>query len=101
MEDLPGRSQLHVQDPSGHPVPRRLAVDGRRRQGQLRQDPQSSEGVRSIRKHHYSAVASVEAPDPATVVFKLKFPSASLLANLASPSNVIFPKKYLDKDPNY
>src|SRR5438093_126012 len=59
------------------------------------------EGVRSIRKHHYSAVASVEAPDPSTVVFKLKFPSASLLANLASPSNVIFPKKYLDKDPNY
>src|SRR4030095_305220 len=59
------------------------------------------EGVRSIRKHHYSAVASVEAPDPSTVVFKLKFPSASLLVNLASPSNVIFPKKYLDKDPNY
>jgi len=59
------------------------------------------EGVRSIRKQHYSAVASVEAPDAATVVFRLKFPSASLLANLASPSNVIFPKKYLDKDPNY
>src|SRR5215475_90555 len=46
------------------------------------------EGVRSIRKEHYSAVASVEAPDPSTVVFKLKFPSASLL-------------KYLDQDPNY
>jgi peptide/nickel transport system substrate-binding protein len=59
------------------------------------------EGVRSIRKHHYSAVASVEAPDPSTVTFKLKFPSASLLANLASPMNVIFPKKYLDRDPNY
>src|SRR5216117_2611332 len=59
------------------------------------------EGVRSIRKHHYSAVASVEAPDGNTVVFKLKFPSASLLINLASPWNVIFPKKYLDKDPNY
>jgi peptide/nickel transport system substrate-binding protein len=59
------------------------------------------EGVRSIRKHHYSAVASVEAPDPSTVVFRLKFPSASLLTNLASPWNVIFPKKYLDKDPNY
>src|SRR3989449_3365479 len=58
-------------------------------------------GVRSIRQHHYSAVASVEAPDPGTVVFKLKFPSASLLANLANPNNVIFPKKYLDKDPNY
>jgi len=58
-------------------------------------------GVRSIRQYHYSAVASVEAPDPSTVVFKLKFPSASLLLNLASPWNVIFPKKYLDKDPNY
>src|SRR5213594_470946 len=58
-------------------------------------------GVRSIRSYHYSAVASVEAPDPSTVVFKLKFPSASLLPNLASPWNVIFPKKYLDKDPNY
>src|SRR6058998_397534 len=59
------------------------------------------EGVRSIRKHHYSAIASVEAPDPSTVVFKLKFPSASLLVNLASPWNVIFPKKYLDRDRNY
>ena len=59
------------------------------------------EGVRSIRKHHYSAIASVEAPEAGTVVFKLKFPSASLLTNLASPWNVIFPKKYLDQDPNY
>ncbi len=59
------------------------------------------EGVRSIRKQAYTAVERIEAPDPSTVVFKLKFPSASLLANLASPWNVIFPKKYLDKDPNY
>ena len=58
-------------------------------------------GVRSPRAVYYPAVASVEAPDPHTVVFKLKFPSASLLSNLASPWNVIFPKKYLDKDPNY
>jgi peptide/nickel transport system substrate-binding protein len=35
------------------------------------------------------------------VVIRLKFPSASLLGNLASPWNVIYPKKYLDKDPNY
>jgi peptide/nickel transport system substrate-binding protein len=59
------------------------------------------EGVRSIRKSFYEAVTGVEAPDPSTVVFKLKFPSASLLSGLASPWNVIFPKKYLDKDPNY
>ena len=59
------------------------------------------EGVRSVRKNAYAAVTSVEAPDAGTVVFKLKFPSASLLENLASPWNVIYPKKYLDKDPNY
>jgi peptide/nickel transport system substrate-binding protein len=59
------------------------------------------EGVRSIRRNAYTAIASVEAPDSSTVVFKLKFPSASLLSNLASPWNVIYPKKYLDKDPNY
>jgi peptide/nickel transport system substrate-binding protein len=58
-------------------------------------------GVRSIRKDAYTAVASIETPDPTTAVFKLKFPSASLLTNLASPWNVIYPKKYLDKDPNY
>ena len=58
-------------------------------------------GVRSIRKNAYTAITAVEAPDPGTVVFKLKFPSASLLANLASPWNVIYPKKYLDQDPNY
>jgi peptide/nickel transport system substrate-binding protein len=58
-------------------------------------------GVRSVRKNAYSAVQRVEAPDPTTVVFRLKFPSASLLSNLASPWNVIFPKKYLDQDPNY
>ena len=58
-------------------------------------------GVRSTRKNAYAAVSRVEAPDAFTVVFKLKFPSASLLANLASPWNVIYPKKYLAKDPNY
>src|SRR5499427_8751443 len=59
------------------------------------------EGVRSVRKDAYISIASIEAPDPATVVFKLKFPSASLLNNLAEPWNVLYPKKYLDKDPNY
>jgi peptide/nickel transport system substrate-binding protein len=59
------------------------------------------DGTRSVRKLHYTAIERIDAPDPATVVFKLKFPSASLLDNLASPWNVIFPKKYLDQDPNY
>jgi peptide/nickel transport system substrate-binding protein len=58
-------------------------------------------GVRSIRQNAYTEIAAVETPDPGTVVFKLKFPSGSLLANLASPWNVVYPKKYLDQDPNY
>jgi peptide/nickel transport system substrate-binding protein len=58
-------------------------------------------GVLSIRKNAYTELASIEVPDPSTVVFRLKFPSASLLNNLASPWNVIYPKTYLDKDPNY
>src|SRR5262247_613992 len=57
--------------------------------------------TRSVRKGAYTAVASIDAPDASTVVFKLKHPSASLLENFASPWNVIYPKKYLDKDPNY
>src|SRR5256712_9508099 len=47
------------------------------------------EGVRRIRKNAYTAIGSIETPDPSTVVFKLRFPAASLLANLASPWNVI------------
>lgn len=58
-------------------------------------------GVKSIRKAHFAAVKAIEAPDASTVVFKLKHPSAAFVSNLASPWNVIFPKKYLDKDPNY
>ncbi len=58
-------------------------------------------GVRSIRRNAYAAITSIETPDTSTIVFKLHYPSASLLANLASPWNVIYPKKYLDKDPNY
>ena len=54
-----------------------------------------------MRQKAYTAVEKVEAPDHATIVFRLKFPSASLLANLASPWNVIYPKKYLEQDPNY
>src|SRR5206468_10645078 len=59
------------------------------------------EGVRSPRSVYYPAIAAIEAPDLGTVVFRLKFPSASLPSNIASPWNVIYPKKYLDKDPNY
>src|SRR6266508_995084 len=39
-------------------------------------------GVRSIRRNAYAAITSIESPDANTIVFKLKHPSASLLANL-------------------
>jgi peptide/nickel transport system substrate-binding protein len=58
-------------------------------------------GVVSFRKNTFHAIDRIETPDPTTIVFKLKFPSASLMANLASPWNVIYPKKALDQDPNY
>src|SRR4029434_3962570 len=42
-------------------------------------------GVLSPRSGAYAVVDSIAAPDPSTVVFKLKYPSASFLTNLASP----------------
>lgn len=43
--------------------------------------------------HHeyYQAIASVEAPNPLTVVLHLKYRDANLLFNLARPDSVIYP----------
>ena len=54
-------------------------------------------GVISARRT-YQAVEAVEAPDPATVRFRLKWPEASFLANLASPYNWIYKADILAKD---
>ena len=59
------------------------------------------EGIVSPRRSLYTAVKSIEAPDPSTVVFHLKHPSPSFLTMLAHPANFIFAKKYLDQDPQY
>ncbi|MGH7424492.1 MAG: ABC transporter substrate-binding protein, partial [Candidatus Methylomirabilales bacterium] len=56
------------------------------------------EGVASARKAYYAMVEKVEAPDESTVVFRLKWPSASLLAQLASPWNFIYKADILAKD---
>jgi peptide/nickel transport system substrate-binding protein len=58
-------------------------------------------GVGSTRKGQYADVASVEAPDASTVVFKLKEPSASFVAGLASPWNFIYKADLLAKDPHW
>ena len=59
------------------------------------------EGVVSVRKASYAMVKSVEAKDDHTVVFHLKWPSASFLANLASPWNFIYKADILAKDPHW
>jgi len=55
-------------------------------------------GVASIRKGEYIDVEAVQAPDPYTVVFRLKWPSGSFLSSLASPSNWIYKADILAKD---
>lgn len=58
-------------------------------------------GIVSQRKATLDSVAAVEAPDPATVVFRLKTVDAALLANIASPWNCVYSKARLDIDPRY
>jgi len=59
------------------------------------------EDVVSSRKGSYLMVESVEAPDDQTVVFTLKWPSPSFLANLASPWNFIYKADILEEDPHW
>ena len=46
-------------------------------------------------------VDKVEAPDPTTVVFRLKFATGAFLPALADPFNWIYEKAILDKDPRW
>ena len=57
-------------------------------------------GVVSIRQSVYTRIETIEAPDPLTVVFKLKSASPAFLATLASPFNCLYSAARLAKDPN-
>ena len=59
------------------------------------------EGVLSPRESHYMMVDTVEAPDPTTVVFRLKFATAAFLPALADPYSWIYKKETLAKDPRW
>ncbi len=59
------------------------------------------QGVISLRKPFYSSVEKIEALDPQTVVFHLKWPTASFLSGLASPWNFIYKADILAKDPGW
>ena len=52
----------------------------------------------SARQDWWSVVDSVEAPDPTTVVFRLKFATSTFLPSLADPFAFIYSKAILDKD---
>src|SRR5688500_11109453 len=58
-------------------------------------------GMVSSRKSTYSSVESIEAPNPTTVVFRLKWPEASFLASVSSPWNWIYSADILAKDPKW
>ena len=59
------------------------------------------EGVTSARRQSYGAIDSVDAPDPQTVVFKLKYASPAMLSLFASPWNYIYSAAALEKDPKF
>jgi len=59
------------------------------------------EGVTSARQSFYVMVDKIEAPDPLTVVFRLKFPTSAFLPALADPFTWIYKKEILDKDPRW
>jgi peptide/nickel transport system substrate-binding protein len=59
------------------------------------------DGVSSARESYFVMVDTVEAPDPTTVVFRLKFATAAFLPALADPFGWIYKKEILDKDPHW
>src|ERR1044071_9615009 len=58
-------------------------------------------GVISARQGYYSMVDKIEAPDPTTVVFRLKYATAAFLPALADPYAFIYKKEILDRDPHW
>ncbi len=59
------------------------------------------QGVASARKAFFVMVDSVTAPDPYTVVFKLKYPSGAFIPALANPYNFVYSKAKLDQDMHW
>jgi peptide/nickel transport system substrate-binding protein len=59
------------------------------------------QGVVSARQVDYSAISSIDTPDPLTIVFHLQWPEAAMLANFASPWNCIYSAAKLQEDPQF
>lgn len=58
-------------------------------------------GVVSVRKAQFADIVSIEAPDPATIVMRLRGPDAAFLPAMASPWNCIYSARKLASDPDY
>ena len=59
------------------------------------------QGVTSARQANFAMIDKVEAPDPKTVVFRLKYATAAFLPGLADPFAYIYQKAVLDKDQHW
>jgi peptide/nickel transport system substrate-binding protein len=59
------------------------------------------QGVLSPRQSWYDMVDKVEAANPSTVVFRLKFATDAFLPALADPFTLIYKKANLDQDPRW
>ena len=59
------------------------------------------EGVTSARQATYAAINAIDTPDARTVVFRLSWPEAAMLANFASPWNCIYSAAKLKEDPQF
>src|SRR5437870_8976907 len=59
------------------------------------------QGVLSPRQSWYTMVDTVEAPDPTTVVFRLKFATSAFIPALADPFTFIYTKATLDQNPRW
>jgi peptide/nickel transport system substrate-binding protein len=58
-------------------------------------------GVLSPRQSWYTMVDKIEAPDPRTVVFHLRFATNAFVPALADPFTFIYKKEKLDQDPRW
>ncbi|MGZ9159514.1 MAG: ABC transporter substrate-binding protein, partial [Nitrospira sp.] len=58
-------------------------------------------GVTSARRPSYAAISAIETPDQYTVIFRMSWPEAAMLANFASPWNCIYSSAKLALDPEF
>jgi peptide/nickel transport system substrate-binding protein len=59
------------------------------------------DGVIQVRQAQFEDIASIETPDPLTVVFRLRAANAAMLTVFASPTYCIYRAEHLRRDPRF